>query len=356
MASDYDLVAYEPGMEELVADLQVHLWSPSVVTNLRYFDWKFARNPYLEEPLLYLAIYKGRAVGMRGVFGALWEQNGQRYQIPCVSDLVIAPEHRDRGLHRRIMEFAFQDLARRGFAYLFSLSAGHVTYLGSRAMGWRGIGSVATAERASPDPLILRRILRQTNRLMGRPFLVFDASSALGRKSPIRVSRAPDPAAMGSLMRRLGSDGRLRHVRDETYFAWRFGNPLCRYRFLFCGYPDLEGYLVLSSRRRMKVISIVDYAATDVDVFSDLLRAAVSLGSFDRVHIWTRSLSSSELAPLDALGFEPHEQAPGIAHFRRTVLVRPLGLQNDSSDWTLDGRPLLEPASWDLRMIYADDY
>ncbi len=113
---------------------------------------------------------------------------------------------------------------------------------------------------------------------------------------------------------------------------------------------------MLSSRRRMKVISIVDYATTDVDVFSDLLRAAVSLGSFDRVHIWTRSLSSSELAPLDALGFEPHEQAPGIAHFRRTVLVRPLSLQNDSSDWTLDGRPLLEPASWDLRMIYADDY
>jgi hypothetical protein len=161
---------------------------------------------------------------------------------------------------------------------------------------------------------------------------------------------------MASLVTRLGSDGRIRHVRDETYFAWRYRNPLCRYRFLFWREADLEGYLVLSCRPRMKVVSIVDQEATDVEVFSALLQAAVSLGTFDRLHIWTRSLSPPELARLDALGFKPHEQPPGITHFRRTVLVRPVDLQNHGSEWTLAGRRLLEPASWDLRMIYADDY
>jgi GNAT superfamily N-acetyltransferase len=356
MAAEYDFVVYEPGLKSLVADLQVHLWSRRVATNLRYLDWKFEHNPYLDDPLLYLAIHEGRAVGMRGIFGALWEENGRRFQIPCASDLVVAPEHRDRGLHSRIMELAFQDLARRGFEYVFNLSAGHLTYLGSRAMGWRGIGSVAPAERESPDPSILRRIRRQTGPMLGRPFLLFDSRTPHQRKSPIRVSRYPDPPAMASLVTRLGSDGRIRHVRDETYFAWRYRNPLCRYRFLFWREADLEGYLVLSCRPRMKVVSIVDHEATDVEVFSALLQAAVSLGTFDRLHIWTRSLSPPELARLDALGFKPHEQPPGITHFRRTVLVRPVDLQNHGSEWTLAGRRLLEPASWDLRMIYADDY
>jgi hypothetical protein len=46
---------------------------------------------------------------------------------------------------------------------------------------------------------------------------------------------------MADLVRRLGHDGRLRHVRDERYLAWRYRNPLYEYRFLVRESDRLEG-------------------------------------------------------------------------------------------------------------------
>ena len=50
---------------------------------------------------------------------------------------------------------------------------------------------------------------------------------------------------MAELAERIGYDGRIRHVRDEQYFSWRFQNPLSEYRFLFWDNGRLDGYLVL---------------------------------------------------------------------------------------------------------------
>ena len=50
---------------------------------------------------------------------------------------------------------------------------------------------------------------------------------------------------MADLVQRLGHDGRLRHVRDAAYLAWRLADPQHEYRFLFSGSDRLDGYLVL---------------------------------------------------------------------------------------------------------------
>jgi hypothetical protein len=83
----------------------------------------------------------------------------------------------------------------------------------------------------------------------GRPFRTLDAKSWIRRVQPTRVTvaHAPRPDAMAALVRRLGHDGRLRHVRDVEYFSWRFQNPLATYRFLFHGGEQPDGYLVLEA-------------------------------------------------------------------------------------------------------------
>jgi len=36
---------------------------------------------------------------------------------------------------------------------------------------------------------------------------------------------------MAQLGRAPAEDGRIRHVRDEAFFGWRFSNPMRNYRF-----------------------------------------------------------------------------------------------------------------------------
>jgi len=149
MSMGYEIVRYSPEFKAAVVKLQTHLWSPDVAVNRAYLEWKYDRNPYMETPFIHLALHGGRVVGMRGMYGARWEigRPAQTFLVPCAGDLVILPEHRNRGLARKIIETAADDLAASGHTYAFSLSASLVTQVSSLTAGWRSVGALETAAR-----------------------------------------------------------------------------------------------------------------------------------------------------------------------------------------------------------------
>src|SRR4029077_205405 len=126
--------------------------------NTAYLDWKYHRNPYLDDPLICLALHSGRVVGMCGMFGSRWEigSPAQRLDVPCADDFGIAPEHRNRGLVAQIMTATVDGVAARGYRYAFGLSAGAVTMMASLATGWRGVGSMRAAQRKRAEGLLAR--------------------------------------------------------------------------------------------------------------------------------------------------------------------------------------------------------
>jgi hypothetical protein len=134
----------------------------------------------------------------------------------------------------------------------------------------------------------------------------------------VRVKAAPRADATADVVAQLGPDGRLRHVRDETYLLWRYRDPLHEYRFLVQGADRLRGYLVLQAHRAEpeRGIRIVDYG------------------------------------PLTALGFVPTSsgsQLRGVA----PTMIRPVGRAPAGADPIPEGQRLLDLASWDMRMIYS---
>ncbi|HKZ41902.1 MAG TPA: hypothetical protein VJ044_13135, partial [Candidatus Hodarchaeales archaeon] len=56
MDSKYTMANYQPEFKKQVVELQKHLWSPSAALNAAYLEWKYERNPYLDTPLIYLAL------------------------------------------------------------------------------------------------------------------------------------------------------------------------------------------------------------------------------------------------------------------------------------------------------------
>jgi len=380
----YQIVRYQPEHRGRVAKLQKGLWSPYPRLNEAYLDWKHLRNPYTREPLIYLAMAGEQVVGMRGFFGARWLVGSppQRVLMPCAGDLIIAKEHRNRGLVAAIMEVALRDLAERGYDYSISLSAGSLTLLSQIATGWRSIGSLGLMEHAAAVPgrlPALWALAKKSGRISGlhrrlrdfarrrqaailqsprpRQFEWLDRLSArCGHRidDRIAIELAPRPHEMADLVARLASDGRIRNAQDEEYFGWRFQNPLSHYRFLVWRDSRLEGFLVLRASVvpwRSEVGIAAWLASTDA-VRSALLKVAVRLMECGTLRVWSATASVAEREALAAEAFTPVRSSitenPGMA------LVRSTRSEMLSREWLLDGRRLQEMASWDLQMICSD--
>jgi hypothetical protein len=159
---------------------------------------------------------------------------------------------------------------------------------------------------------------------------------------------------MADLVRRIGHDGRLRHVRDEVYLAWRFRNPQHAYRFLFWDGDGLEGYLVLQAYRfgSRRVVNIVDCEAMSLRVRVELLGAVIEWGRFRNLAVWTASLPGDMLRQLQDAGFVPLDQGPLGLH-QPSVLVRGVREEHGVAVPTLGDRRLLDAATWDIRMVYS---
>lgn len=393
----YEIVKYRSDLKgEVLKHLSV-MWGPNHSVYEAQFAWKYERNPFQREPLLYLVLSGGRVVGMRGMCGTKWEAGAQgcHFDIPCVGDLSIDPHHTNRGLISKIVRFALEDLRQRGAEYVFNTSPGPVTFLNSLAMGWRTIGPLQLVSRKftkesrteklrkmleqCPPALHLARSVKKlplvqsyARTVMPAPalnsaaplkaealFAHLDRNFRLAKnrsKKRVFLDSSSRPEAMADLVRRIGSDGKIRHVKDREYFGWRFLDPRSVFRFLYWGRPKLEGYLVLEATgpfSQDRRIAISDWEATSVRVLDDLMETAIRLGEFEEMHTWRAAVPNATRKLLDRAGFRPRNQASGKPEYTPTVLVRPTGGRRDPAEWRLGGNRVLDAARWGVRPIYS---
>jgi GNAT superfamily N-acetyltransferase len=364
----YEIVRYRPEHEEGVALLQTALWSSDPAANRRYFEWKYEANPWADEPHVYLAVREGRVVGMRGFYESRWEVGipARVVAVPLADDFAIDAGERNTGLATRIMRAALADLAKANVDYVFSLSAGIVAMLGSLVHGWKSAGSHEPWVRREPgrrmrvrERLVRARglwrwagapVLRSSRER--RPFEWLDADKSARRG--VVISREPRPDAIAELSSAAPRDGRLRHVRTREYLAWRFANPMHDYRFLYAEQEGkLAGYLVLRARtmglEQTAQVLLADLEGRDARVRAELLDAAIAAGRFAELVAWSARLGAHERALLRERGFaplDPERNGRGAP----CLLARATGAQT-AREWTIGSRPLLDPASWDLRPL-----
>jgi hypothetical protein len=371
MSADYEVFKYRPEHKARVAELQCDLWSSDPALNTAILEWKYERNPYLRAIPIYLAASRGQVVAMRGFYGSSWEGGLPRQEalVYCADDLVIAAEHRNRGLFTLMMKAALDDLGASGTGIALTLSGGLPTVLGSLTMGWKSIGQTRPVRLVSKRTRQIRRlrgyagevpVIRRTLKWLpeSQPERFVRLDTAATPTAPSRggvwLAREPQTMAMADLVERLGTDGRIRHVRDQKYFTWRFANPMNEYRFLYAGRESLTGYLVLrrsvSDRFDMSAVHVSDWEGVNQEVKKDLLRAAIEWGRFSELMAWTTTMSRDTIRVLREAGFpEPIPSPRGIP----CVLVKPYGATTSARIWTMAGKPLLDPSSWDLRMLYS---
>jgi hypothetical protein len=344
----YEIVPYAPHHHDAVTRLHATLiGAPTPAVSARYLAWRYVEHPYTPLHRFYLAVAGDEVVGMRGVYDMCWETDRGPFVVPGLSDLIIAPSHRNRGLYTRIMDALTADLRQAGHTHVFSLSAAPVTSMGALAMGFRAVAPVDALLRKPNRRL---RLWRKVRRAFGAfPKDAWIAPRVLGdglvAESTVRAQ------AMADLIDRLGHDGRLRHRRDAAYLAWRYRNPRMDYRFMYRGADRLEGYLALSRHvgSPSSRIYIADWEAVTAAVAAKLLDAAIAQCGERDVLAWQLGLDAQRRRLLVERGFGVHGAAPGARGFERFVLVKAL-----TGATTLGGQPVFDANAWDYRMLYSD--
>jgi hypothetical protein len=362
---------YRPGDEAELCQLQTFLWSADVELNRRYLEWKYERNPYLPDPILVVARHRGQLVAARGMFGSCWSVGPARRRavLPVSSDMVIHPQHRRAGgLFGRMTSLALATCRERGHEYAINLSANRLSAVSLRMLGWRSIGPLAPVRRYGASPAAMarklalgvppirewwnRRALRPTERVPPAGAPDAGAFAALDRARldpPASVATEPRPEQMAACAARLRDD-RIAHLPDAAFYRWRFQNPLAAYRFLFWGDERLEGFLVLQAAGSRRA-TLVDWSAESAHVLASLLALAARAGRFEHLTTWAPSEGRDERAFREA-GFAQLHRGPDEEKVASTMFVRRLA--DPEQPWELEGRALLDPASWDLRMIDSD--
>ena len=378
-SGEYEVIRFEPRYKNEVVELLMPLWGPDREKNAAYLDWKHYCNPYTQDPIIYLSLHRGSVVGVSSHFACCWQVGQPDQRCLCVAgcDAIVHPDHRRHGLHRIKTSMALKEL--ENSAYDFDICLGSNQYSSGSALklGWTIVGELRpmnwqswlwVRQIARKMPLIPKIYHRLYNRSATQqlsasaiqPFHVLDRNYDRTKnfsQSGIVLEEKPRPKAMAMLVSRQGYDGRIRHVRDQQFYAWRYQNPLSVYRFLFWEKAELKGFLVLQQAvdTHSNEALIVDWEATSIEVFSDLLQAVIRWGGFSSISIWSVTLADDMLKALIKHGFcvAGKRRSSEATTFFSPIIVKPL---HSGGDWSMGGRDLLNISNWDLRPIYSDVY
>jgi GNAT superfamily N-acetyltransferase len=359
VAASYEITGYRPELRTQIVELQRHVWTAEMESNAAYFAWKYERNPYLDDVIVHVALHEGRVVGMRGMSGTNWRMGtGEVLPALCAGDSVIHADHRDQGLQTRIMRAAEKDIAKLGYRFAFNFSGTPVTRLASLAAGWRRVRRLEALVRSRRRGMVDRILRRQPV-----PFRRLDERIAhhQGRlDGPVSVEVSSRPADMAELVRSLHAAERIHHVRDETFFAWRFQNPCSTHRFFFLGDSRLDGYLVLQKTLvpdpTIRGINILDWEGRSTAARAALLDAVVRWCPDAMLRVWACSVSAEDRTLLLARGFKPEPQPVRADSRIREFIVLPTSGVRSATAWLHGGVNLLDADNWELRMAYSDFY
>lgn len=284
---ELEIRTFRQGDEMVIAQFQEMLWTGGEEWNLAYFRWKYEQNPYLDTRLIVLAFEHEKLVGMVAGFGANWiDSNGVTQQWPCVSDTLVSPIYRTKGLFMCLLNELIELAKQNGLDRLLDFGdqpAGIAMLLN----GWKSVGPWGTAS------------LKKAFNLEGSETWI---------DGNFQYSTTPNLELAVMLLSNAQNPASNRHLIDKNYLTWRFANPLAKYYFLEYTHGSDKGFLVghrtvTDQAEGNTPTTITDCAATSQLVWQQLIEKAVQSLPGREILVWLKGLSREKIDVLSSMGF-----------------------------------------------------
>ena len=369
---DYEIINYDEKYDDEIYEFQKQLWTADFNLNKNYFRWKYIENPVSDSPKIYLVLSAGKLIAFRGMHDMHWQIGGtpNRFIALSSTDLHIHQDYRNKGIYTNLMNFVLRDLNEKGYRYIFNFSAGNVNYINSLAMGWKSIGRIKVLNKTYPRKelstvTIAKKILRKIGVSeiikkiihIPKPMDRLSGESLTEPHPRIRVENKPKPKEMAALVKNLIPTNKITLNRDETYFRWRYNNPISKYIFLYLYDDNLKGYLVLGNQELFlghdDTLNIFELEATTSSTKVELLNHLLKIMDYGKISVWERMLDQDSLDYLISQEFTDGNLRKSVKDHAQTILIKSLDKDNR---FEYQGLDLLDSHNWDLKMTYLHDF
>ncbi|WP_054862064.1 GNAT family N-acetyltransferase [Natronolimnobius baerhuensis] len=334
--------------------------------NDEWFRWKYEDNPYSDHVPMIVATDEGRIVGTKPAFALELRIGEETYQGLQPADVMVHEDHRRRGLYSRTTE-RLKERYRDREAALFFNFPNEATLSGSLKHGWQIVEEVPTYYRVQrPDALAGDNERLETLAKFARPFAgAYLRTRDVTVRSPrdVTVRRFADvPVEQFVELAEQARPGTIHANRDETFYEWRFNNPLWSY----------DAYV--ATRGGEPLAGIITGTRTDDGTKETCLSDVAPLGTTpDRrdglVAILERILAdrrdvamvaaSGRAIPSDLLaqfGFRSDQSLPFSKLTQPTTQVTYPLAGDGGHEWTVAGRAITDPLNWTVTFAEQDTW
>lgn len=382
---NYQILRYSEDFEDHVdqiARLKTINWGLDFDVFRSYVKWNYLDRPQPKPPIIYFVRAGEKIVAMRGAYESVWQVKsaGIRFDASISADLLILEEYRNKGIYKELIDFVLEDLRRMGVQYYLSFNATPLSTVIALAHGHKGIGEIGimkkhfrTDSSRAVDlakSLAGRRVINLIKRTgihsmfrkraAGNSERYDNIYQQHGTQLPrhITLEDKPRPQEMARLTDSTLPEDKITLVRDESYFRWRYNNPLSKYLFIYWHDSEMKGYLVLQSHiygvESIGSYNVFELEATDPAVRMDLLSALISIVNDGSISVWTNLLDRDSCEFIVSKGFQPVQHARNVKEYKLTMLIHPIGIRDD--ELTIQGVDLLDKDNWDFKMTYMHDH
>lgn len=350
----YDICAYSPNMQSQILDVLSFLWDKDRKAREEYFKWKYIDNPHADHPLGIVALRKDRVVGFRGYFATRFEiaDKAKDLIVLVAGDTCVHPDFQRRGLSVSMGDKAIEIFSGQYRLFL------NMTTTPPSLPGYLKLGFQPLAKRAYVSHYTVPGLTRYLLTYKRHPSDE-KRKTALGAFGPVIISEHSMPEAMARICaEQTTRNRRLRPLKDETFFRWRFLNPFNTYRFYyFRQNSEIKGYVVIGFSSNRRRAYILDYADSDGESVGNILRCMIQNKQFDILSVYRFSIRDETEKMLRDLDFK----ATGIMRRleqKKTgelpVLIRPVRKIYGEADWKIDGLDVRNIRNWLLPEICSD--
>jgi GNAT superfamily N-acetyltransferase len=239
------------------------------------WDWKYIQNPLAPpDPEVIVALDNGRIVGARPFRLAEMWLGDEKVRVAQGTDVMVHPEHRRKGILKRMSQFGIEYLKENGYAVYYGCTNPKLLTEFLK-QGYRIVAPMETIFHVlNPQKLIAHKL---GNRVIGGGLgFLYDMFLNISRTETLLPSTPFHVAVFSQFNDELKEIDTLRDeslielVRSESYLRWRFDRrPRHNYKYIVAKRDNrLSGYTVVSAEKQGNGLVygyIVDHLTKDRD-------------------------------------------------------------------------------------------
>lgn len=350
MKDNIHIVKYNLSIKDDIIELLGYQWNNlSYIERCEKFSWRYENNPFVNSPLIYLAVYQSKIIGMKAYVVQRFKYDNSVFNVASAADAIVHPEFRGKGVLSSLNKYSIQDIEIHNNIYrirlILNLSSNEVTTYLSLKESFLPLGVKSILIKYSLYNLWLQNI-KQSN-------IKNNIYKSYG-KHKVVITKDIMIDHIVKLSDVINDTYKIKNEHGEDYYRWKYSYQNNKYYYGYCFDDEqIAGYLIIKKITPYKY-SLEEYGYKSQEILKIMLDAAFQNLRIPAMKIFNVSLSDDDKCCLNNIGFKEEAKIylKLLKKKRLPALIKLLKMDDNDNKTGFDESVIYNHKNW---KIYGAD-